>query len=126
MTDSSTPNTRTTARRALYDAYLEGLREGIARGALMMMLPEEKNRGEFRRNEIDRRMREYAHNHDELWRDRKYTRFWPKIMPGGWPIPPTIPSADESTYWPEHDGWPCPPPALRQAQSLSQDSAGQP
>jgi hypothetical protein len=106
-------------------AYSAGLQRGKIVGALSVMLPDEKNRGEFRRKEIAARLCEYANNHTELWRERKYVRFWPKTMPGGWPIPPTIPADDESTYWPEVDGWPCPPPALR-GQSLGQDSAGQP
>lgn len=40
-------------------------------------------------------------------------RFWPKVFPGGWPKPPDIPSDDETTWWPEDNGWPCPPPHLR-------------
>lgn len=39
--------------------------------------------------------------------------YWPAAMPGGWPLPPELPSDDPSGWWPEHDGWPCPPPELR-------------
>lgn len=40
-------------------------------------------------------------------------RYWPAAMPGGWPLPPELPSDDPDDWWPEDDGWPCPPPALR-------------
>lgn len=81
------------------------------------MKPDEKNKGAFRRREIAERLIEYARNAYELRRTRKYDEYWPKEMPGGWPIPPTIPSNDENTYWPEVNGWPCPPPELRGADA---------
>lgn len=103
------------------------MRRGILVGAAMMLTPDEKNKGEFRRQEMATRMREYAFNADALHTGRKHMRFWPTLMPGGWPLPPTVPSDDESTWWPEVDGWPCPPPELRGgSQNRSQDSEGQP
>lgn len=114
MTHSSTPARTAGTDRAKYDAYLRGLQDGILQGALMMMQPADKNA--FRKREIASRLREYAHHAAALQKGRKYMRYWPKVMPGGWPIPPTIPPNDESTYWPEADGWPCPPPALRGGQ----------
>lgn len=116
MTDSSTaasagPTEHDT--RVAGWAYLAGLERGKILGALAVMSPDEKNKGAFRRREIADRLSEYARNAYELRRTRKHTQYWPKEMPGGWPIPPTIPSDDESTYWPEVNGWPCPPPELR-------------
>jgi hypothetical protein len=40
-------------------------------------------------------------------------RYWPAVMPGGWPLPPELPSDNPDDWWPEIDGWPCPPPELR-------------
>lgn len=45
--------------------------------------------------------------------DRPPSRFWPAQHPGGWPLPPDLPSSDPADWWPEDDGWPCPPPHLR-------------
>lgn len=94
-------------------AFNAGVEKGIVLGMLMALTPDEKNRGVFRQNEIAARLCEYARNAEQLIAVRKYGSYWPAVMPGGWPLPPPIPSDDESTYWPEVDGWPCPPPALR-------------
>jgi nicotinamidase-related amidase len=94
-------------------AYNAGLEKGIVLGLIKAMSPDEKNRGAFRRAQIAARLAEYAANAEALYATRTYTRFWPKTMKGGWPLPPTVPSDDETTWWPEHDGWPCPPPQLR-------------
>ena len=119
MANSNTPANGGSTDTGLRDAriagwaYLAGLERGRILGALQVMTPDEKNRGAFRRREISERLREYANNAQERIAGRKYMRYWPTIMPGGWPIPPEIPDDDESTWWPEVDGWPCPPPALR-------------
>lgn len=110
MTHSNTPANGGPTERALYDAWLAGLRQGIMQGALMMLTPADK--AKFRKQDIARRKSEMAHSAATLQKGRKHMRYWPKIMPGGWPIPPEVPG-DESTFWPEVDGWPCPPPALR-------------
>lgn len=94
-------------------AYVAGVERGIALGAVMMLTPDEKNRGSFRRRQIAERLAEYEANAAAVVAARQYGRFWPAVMPGGWPIPPDILSDDPTTYWPEIDGWPCPPPALR-------------
>jgi hypothetical protein len=63
----------------------------------------------------DRRARQLADMEEAAARvrhGRPLRRFWPAAMPGGWPLPPTLPGP-EDTWWPEDDGWPCPPPALR-------------
>lgn len=100
-------------RTALDDAYRQGWLTGMLRGSIMALTPDDKNKGAFRQAEIADRLTEYAANAVQLRAGRKYARFWPKEMPGGWPIPPIVPSDDESSWWPEIDGWPCPPPALR-------------
>lgn len=84
------------------------------------MTPDEKNRDAFRRNQIESVLREYAGNARDLFTARKYGRYWPEVMPGGWPLPPEYPG-DE--LWPEVDGWPCPPPALR-GDSVSTETLG--
>lgn len=43
--------------------------------------------------------------------------FWPTLHPGGWPLPAEIPSDNPDDWWPEVDGWPCPPPHLRGTQA---------
>jgi hypothetical protein len=91
------------------------MRRGIVLGAAMMLAPSEKNKGDFRRRQVAERMREYAANADRLHETRKHQRFWPKTMPGGWPLPPTVPPDDPAQWWHEDDGWPCPPPELRTA-----------
>lgn len=66
---------------------------------------------ELKQRQFTLRTSEMAANAAVLAESR--SRFWPKVMPGGWPIPPTVPSDDQSTWWPEDNGWPCPPPTLR-------------
>lgn len=113
MTNSSTPATGGTTDSAIDDAYAAGWAQGMLRGAIMALLPDEKNKGAFRQAEIADRLAEYAANAALIVASRKHMQFWPNIMPGGWPIPPVVPSDDESTWWPEINGWPCPPPHLR-------------
>lgn len=121
MSNSSTPANGGTTDSAVRDAriagwaYNAGVERGRILGLIQAMTPDEKNRGEFRRREISERLREYANNHAVLQAERKHVRYWPSLMPGGWPLPPDVPSDDESAWWPEVDGWPCPPPALRGA-----------
>lgn len=92
---------------------MAGLEAGISQGVIRAMTPDEKNRGAFRRNQIESVLREYADNAAALIAGRKYARYWPDVMPGGWPIPAEYFSVSAETLWPEVDGWPCPPPALR-------------
>lgn len=106
MTNSNTTPTGAATERALYDAYLDGLRHGIARGMVMAL-----GTGELKAHQFALRTSEMAACAARLAESR--SRFWPHLMPGGWPIPPDILSDDETTWWPEDNGWPCPPPELR-------------
>lgn len=100
----------------LLDAYIAGIQRGISIGALMVMTPSEKNARAYRRQQIAKRLTEYNDNARRLHRHRDgqpWARYWPDDMPGGWPLPPAIPSDDPVDWWPEVGGWPCPPPHLR-------------
>lgn len=113
MTHSSTKRTDVkpgdTVRDAMIAgwAYQAGIDRGIALGAVMALTPDEKNRDAYRAGQHAKRL---AASTPPV---REPSRFWPAEMPGGWPLPPEIPPDDETLWWPEVDGWPCPPPALR-------------
>lgn len=100
---------------AIRDAYLTGLAHGIARGAVMAMTPDQQRADQRRQAAIAARR---ARADRVAAQQPKNPRpGWPTLMPGGWPLPPEIPPDDETLWWPEHDGWPCPPPALRGGQA---------
>lgn len=113
MTEYSTTQNGSATHPELIDAYLAGVQHGIAVGAVMAMAPAEKQRAGYTRRLYEQRRAEGHAVAQRLARDRTRTPGWPDTMPGGWPLPASIPSDDPSTWWPEHNGWPCPPPALR-------------
>lgn len=112
MTNYNTQRNTPATRDALREAYIAGARKGIMIGAVMAMTPTEKTVNAYRAAQVAKRMADMAETHRKH-RPSPPRRFWPAIMPGGWPLPPTIPTDDPDDWWPEDDGWPCPPPSLR-------------
>jgi len=128
MSDSNTSGGGDATPDALVEAYLSGVRYGIAYGATVAMTPDEKAKIWYHEAMVQARRAEYTG-----WvRDRTPARFWPEVMPGGWPLPPPQPSDDPADWWPEDGGspiaagrdddgnpivvtltWPVPPPGMR-------------
>lgn len=111
MSKYNTGRDGTATPDALRNAYIAGMQHGITYGAIMAMTPDAKDAAGYRAASIARRRA--AADAVAARRNRPVHPFWPDVMPGGWPLPPTLPSDDPADWWPEADGWPTPPPALR-------------
>lgn len=113
MPDSNTTTGTAATDDPLVEAYLAGVRYGVAYGSTMAMTPGQKDLAGYREAKVQARL-EAGEAAVARIRDRHADRrYWPIDMPGGWPLPPGVPSDDPTDWWHEVDGWPCPPPELR-------------